>query len=55
MHAKNRLRKKFLTIRKKKYFEISTSFFDPLTQLIKKKNFQNKILIYLVIILHLTR
>ena len=37
MHAKNRLRKKFLTIRKKKYFEISTSFFDPLTQLIKKK------------------
>ena len=54
MHAKNRLRKKIFNNKKKKYFEISTSFFDPLTQLIKK-NFQNKILIYLVIILHLTR
>ena len=37
MHSKHRLRKRYLSIRKKRYFEISTSFFDPLIQLIKKK------------------
>jgi len=37
MHTKDRLRKRFLSVRKKRYFEISTSFFNPLTKLIKKK------------------
>ena len=40
MHSKERLRKKFLSIRKKKYFEIKPDFFKPLSNLLKnyKKN-----------------
>ena len=37
MYKKNRLRKKFFLIRKKKYFEIKPNFFIPLVKLIKKK------------------
>ena len=37
MHNKDRLRKKYFFIRKKKYFEIKPSFFNPLIRLIKKK------------------
>ena len=37
MHNKYRLRKKYFFIRKKKYFEIKSSFFNPLIKLIKKK------------------
>ena len=37
MYSKHRLRKRYLSIRKTRYFEISTSFFNPLIQLIKKK------------------
>tara|TARA_A100001011_G_scaffold167465_1_gene176273 strand:- start:2826 stop:3380 length:555 start_codon:yes stop_codon:yes gene_type:complete len=38
---KERLRKKFFSIRKKNYFEIKVGFFKPLIKLIKKK-FRNK-------------
>ena len=34
---KKRLRKKFFLIRKKKYFEIKSSYFNPLIELIKRK------------------
>ena len=37
MQNKDRLRKKYFFIRKKKYFEIKSSFFNPLIKLIKKK------------------
>ena len=37
MQNKNRLRKKYFLIRKKKYFEIKFSFFNPLIKLINKK------------------
>ena len=37
MHNKDRLRKKYFFIRKKKYFEIKSSFFNPLIKLINKK------------------
>ena len=37
MKNKERLRKKYLAIRKKKYFEISSNFFNPLFQLIQTK------------------
>jgi len=37
MQNKDRLRKKYFFIRKKKYFEIKPSFFNPLIRLIKKK------------------
>ena len=37
MHYKDRLRKKYFFIRKKKYFEIKSSFFNPLIKLINKK------------------
>ena len=36
MKAKNRLRKKYFFYRKKKYFEIKPSFFNPLINIIKK-------------------
>ena len=36
MHNKDRLRKKYFFIRKKKYFEIKSSFFNPLIKLINK-------------------
>ena len=38
MHNKYRLRKKYFFIRKKKYFEIKSSFFNPLIKLINKKH-----------------
>ena len=37
MNNKGRLRKKYFLIRKKKYFDINPSFFDPLIRLIKKR------------------
>ena len=37
MQNKDRLRKKYFFARKKKYFEIKPSFFNPLIRLIKKK------------------
>ena len=37
MQNKNRLRKQYFFARRKKYFEIKTSFFNPLIKLIKKK------------------
>ena len=37
MQNKDRLRKKYFFIRKRKYFDIKTSFFNPLIQLIKKQ------------------
>ncbi len=37
MQNKDQLRKKYFLIRKKKYFEINSNFFNPLIKLIKKK------------------
>ena len=37
MQTKDKLRKKYLVLRKKKYFEISEKFFSPLIKLLKKK------------------
>ena len=37
MQTKDRLRKKYFFIRKKKYFDINPSFFNPLIKLIKKR------------------
>ena len=37
MQNKNQLRKKYFFIRKKKYFDISPTFFNPLIKLINKK------------------
>ena len=37
MQNKDRLRKKYFFIRKKKYFDIKPSFFNPLIKLIKKR------------------
>ena len=37
MKEKIAIRKKALTIRKNKYFEISDQFFEPLIELLKKK------------------
>ena len=37
MHSKNRLRKKFIFIRKKKFFEVNPNYFNPLIKLLKKK------------------
>ena len=36
MEKKDSIRKKILLIRKKKYFEINESFFNPLIKLLKK-------------------
>ena len=41
MQNKDRLRKRYFFIRKRKYFDIKTSFFNPLIQLIKKR-YKNK-------------
>ena len=43
MQEKNLLRKKFYSLRKKKYFEINSSFFIPFINLIKSKFKKNKI------------
>ena len=45
MHSKDKLRKKYFFIRKKKYFEISPNFFNPLIKLVKKGYKKRKILI----------
>ena len=37
MQNKAKLRKKYFSIRKKNYFEIKPSFFNPLIKIIKKK------------------
>ena len=37
MQNKDQLRKKYFFIRKKKYFEINSNFFNPLIKLIKKR------------------
>ena len=37
MKNKERLRKKYYSTRKKKYFNINPIYFDPLIKLIKKK------------------
>ena len=42
MQKKDRLRKKYYLIRKKKYFEINPSFFKPLLKLVKKKYIKKK-------------
>ncbi len=47
MHSKSFLRKKFYNIRKRKYFEIESTFFNPLLKLIKKgKKKKLKIALY---------
>ena len=38
MQNKDRLRKRYFFIRKKKYFEIKSNFFNPLIKLINKKH-----------------
>ena len=38
MRNKDQLRKKFLSLRKKKYFDVSTNKFNKLTNYIKKNN-----------------
>ena len=43
MLNKEKLRKKYFFIRKKKYFEIKPSFFSPLIELIKKKKYKKNI------------
>ena len=43
MQNKSLLRKKYLFLRKKKYFDIKPSFFNPLVKLIKKKDKKQKI------------
>ena len=48
MITKDQLRKKFLTLRKKKYYEVSSDKFNQLINYIKKKyNFKKKIFIAL--------
>ncbi len=46
MKEKFRIRKKYLLIRKKKYFKIKSNFFNPLLKLIKKKIKKRKINIF---------
>jgi len=41
MEEKLVIRKKALAIRKKKYFEISSQFFNPLIKLLKKQKKNN--------------
>ena len=44
MESKGLIRKKYLSRRKKKYFEVKSKIFNPLFQLIKKKNIRKKII-----------
>ena len=37
MHLKVKLRKKYLDLRKEKYYDVDKNFFYPLLKLIKKK------------------
>ena len=48
MQEKNRLRKKYFNLRKKKYYEISKDFFLPLINLIKL-NYKKKKIEYCII------
>ena len=43
MQNKERLRKKYFSLRKKKYFDINPSFFKPLLRLIKNRYFKKNI------------
>ena len=45
MNNKDRLRKKYFLIRKKKYFDIKPSFFSPLIKLIKKKHKKKQVIL----------
>ena len=54
MQNKDILRKKYFIVRKKKYFDIKPSFFNPLIKLIKK-NIVKKPSMFLFTILHLLR
>ena len=45
MASKEKLRKKFVLLRKKKYFSVEKKFFKPLIELISKKN-KKKISLY---------
>ena len=46
MSFKEKLRKKFSFIRKKKYFEVNTKFFLPILKIIQKNKFKNIALFY---------
>ena len=46
MSFKEKLRKKFSLIRKKKYFEVNTKFFLPILKIIQKNKFKNIALYY---------
>ena len=46
MQNKDLLRKKYFFIRKKKYFEIKSSFFNPLIKLINKKHEKRHVNLY---------
>ena len=50
MISKNKLRQKFLSLRKKRYFDIRSNFFDPLLLFIKKKYKKKKKFFYQFII-----
>ena len=41
MQQKNQLRKKYFSLRKKKYYEINKTFFLPLLKLIKSRQKKN--------------
>ena len=41
MHQKNQLRKKYLNLRKKNYYNIDKEFFIPLLKLIRSKYKKN--------------
>tara|TARA_Y100000768_G_scaffold332037_1_gene271493 strand:- start:259 stop:813 length:555 start_codon:yes stop_codon:yes gene_type:complete len=43
MQNKERLRKKYFSLRKKKYFDINPSFFNPLLKLIRSRYFKKNI------------
>ena len=47
MQQKAKLRKKYLKIRKEKYFDINKNFFSPLLKLIRKKIKKKSIIIAL--------
>ena len=55
MQNKDRLRKRYFLIRKKKYFEIKPSFFNPVASLIKKKYKKKNVFVCPFIILPLLK
>ena len=46
MSFKDKLRKKFSLIRKKRYFEVNRKFFFPILKIIRKNNFKNIAIYY---------